>query len=498
MKSIRKIIAFSAPRQLSAFPVRHLHASIPSFMPVRGPNGERLWTDDELRAAARKGFEDAGGQWSDPSANHPQGQYTAEDLKKALEEGLNQADRYVGEAMRKAYEKGHEDGEIDGINKERLVSEKNVEEVKRVCKKEMEEKIAIASQAAYKNGVFANPDFIKAKEQGRIEGEKIAWKKAEEMAAEEEKNTSIKIQRAKENAVNEYLKNKKIYNRFYNWIQKLKQQKPIVPIEKNKEQEVNSFFRNVVAEIPLIFFQINIHRPLKHDTYNRGVVGWGHSSRRLTWSSATIMKYIYEEDKLRIKDLYSNSKIIIDSEDGDTAIHNLNFMVLYFLLIVLILNIVSNLIKSIQDQYDRYLHGESHEQHTSRKEIEKNCHELNQLTPHHFGTKAFTSFDENVLKHLKNNCKSAEQFKKDMLLEMQARRQSGFGDSTFFGPRKLADVYDDSNNAVPLLQQFSAFKAGMVLRAKEQKEQAELAAEQAALAAKKEKYDRIKHTALGK
>ena len=197
MKSTLRILSAVKSRRLPAvtqrklplpFPVRTLHASVPRSMPVRGSDGRRLWSDEELRNAERRGFENAGGKWTGSSTPHSTGEYTAEDLKAALNKGMEQADQYVGAAIRGVWDKGFGEGKIVGATEERVVSEQKIQAERVSHEYKVRARIADERKSSYAEGLAANPDFVKAKQKGHVEGEKVGREQAEKIA---ERNNAL-------------------------------------------------------------------------------------------------------------------------------------------------------------------------------------------------------------------------------------------------------------------------------------------------------------------
>lgn len=505
MRTLRHIKALTRATKIAttSFQRRAVHTSVARRMSVN-INGTRYWTDEEFKNAHRRGYEDAGGKWSEKqeerqSASHSRGEYTAEDIKAAFEKGVENKDQYVGAAIRGVWEKSFEEGRIAGVREESATTEQKVKVERMACEHRMNAQIEIIRRTAYEEGAASHPDAIKAqheirraREEGHAAGEQAGRKQAEAQNLQA-------INKAKANAVSEYFHNKKWTTRFNRYRESVAESRKKQAAAQNENPPTASSkpkrsLKDIIGEIPITPHSVRVYRQGDHKLDFKNENGY---RTNLVWSYSLREKYSI--DKLRIKDI-PDSRIL--SNYGNTnytkATNILSYIMKYCCIFGISLAAFIVIVDTLNREADRLSHGETTEQRKTRESIESACVTLENMRPAEFEATAFTLEELEKLSKCKMRCDSLQPFHEKMLIEMRARRVSGYGDQHLFGKRKLPGVYDDDAKVAPLLSTKIHFIESVRLRVEAEKNAAKEKKDADEQAIKKQKYEEAKSKGLKK
>ncbi len=448
-----KQIFVSAPNKIllpNTQYARTLHTNLMHAMPIH-VDGHRYWTDEELHAATRRGFENAGGKWEEFRKK-----FTDEDIQAALNKGMELADQYTGAAVRGVWSEAFDKGKARGIQDEQKSSEQRIQSL-------LAQTAAESKQRGYNEGLEAHPDTQAAMaigksegyRQGILQGTKQTEDKLEKLSHENtllretiktnEAEFLAKKNRIIEQAVLDYKNGQKYYQRLKNVLNDL----PQMPIGTN--------ISKWIFQIPLTLRRYAINR--SHNL----LTNRSYSKRDLEIYGIKIIN-----DRLRIEDIFGPKQLIpqvlkkskgkyfpgeYNLTDATTFLkHKLYLMPLKVIFLLLVTSM-------ILDELDIYTHGETDEQHLAKKQINKACSALDNLNPRSFATTSFTDTEIEKLNKCKTGCDTAKQFQTQMRIEMSARRQSGYGDSRFFGDVNLPVIYQNAIGKNPQkLLTFNSFQ----------------------------------------
>lgn len=486
MRSLTRVVPVITQALKKGLNSQFFHSNVGRLAP-RIIEGKRYWPDEDLQNRYRQGFEDAkkglgasnGGSTSSDSSQTMG--FTEADVKAALEEGMKQADQYLGGAVRGAWSDGHAQGKILGSQEE-----------KENLKVEIEKAASKAHSEGFAKGLAENPAKQTIEKEGYEKGWQAGLKEAKEVYEKDLTRTKAKI-------LEEERHNQKLTTKAQNQFNKVKN----LFRKDNSSQNSNTiaekhFSLKDIRELPLLPFRTTLWRPGFRPENYAGLYG-----------DTTY-------DQFRVKDLFKAK--FINPKTGERR------FVALLLLFGTALGISAFTIlrkylaerkkekeaeiaerkeeaEAEQIKKDQYLFGEDREQYQSRKKIEQHCQSLATLNPKDFDTDYFTPEEQKFFQEDREKCLKAQEYQQHMKREMEARRKSGYGDQKFFGLRKLDGIYKDREendfsyysykSNPPVLDSLVSSRNKVFSRARDELYQKKLKDEAEKAAKKKEIYEKL-------